>query len=275
MESWPLSRALWMPAEWATIWSRTASNWLRLPKRSKAPALIRHSSARLLTWRRSTRSAEVLQAGEGAAFLACGDDDRDRPFAHILDGGHAKADGAALGHGEGVADVRVAVGQRFRVGRALLDVEIQAAVVDVRRQHVDAHAPAFVDEVDDLLGLVPLDQQQRRHVLDRIVGLEVGRLHGDDRVVGGVAVVDQDVVGDEVVGARHFQIVGLFLADVLNGDDLVPVDVAVTVATQLFAAEVISQSLDRPAIKAVLADGACRIEFTLCHAAVGVQLLSM
>ncbi len=118
------------------------------------------------------------------------------------------------------------MGQRFGVGRALLNLEVEAAVVDVRRQHVDAHAPAFVDEVDDLLGLVPLDQQQRRHVLDRVVGLEIGRLHGDDRVVGGVAVVNQDVVGDEVVGAGHFQIVGLLLADILDGDDLVPVDVA-------------------------------------------------
>ena len=82
------------------------------------------------------------------------------------------------------------MGLGLDLGRTLLDLKIEAAIVDVGRQHIDAHAPAFVDKVDDLVGLVAFDQQQRRHIFDGIVGLQIGRLHGDDRIVGGMALVE-------------------------------------------------------------------------------------
>ena len=49
-----------------------------------------------------------------------------------------------------------------------------------------------------------------------MVRLEEGRLAGDDGVVGGVGVVDDDVIGDEVVGTFNCQVVGGLFADVLN-----------------------------------------------------------
>ena len=133
--------------------------------------------------------AELLQAAEGAALGARVEDDLDWPFAHIFDGGHAKADGAAAGDGEAVGNVGVAPVAGFGIRRHFLDIEVQAGVVDVGGQHFNAHAPTLVDEVDDLFRLVALDEEQRGHVLHRVVGFEVGGLHTDDRVVRRMAFV--------------------------------------------------------------------------------------
>jgi len=140
---------------------------------------------------------EFLQAGKGSPLRPRVQNGLHRAFAHVLDCRHAKADGAARRNREVKRQPTIANGRRRRVGGPLLDLEIQPAVVHIRRQHVNPHAPAFLDEVDDLLGLVALHKQQRRHVLDRVVRLQIGRLYRDDRVVGGMALV-KAVAGEKL-----------------------------------------------------------------------------
>ena len=74
---------------------------------------------------------------------------------------------------------------------------------------------------DEALGKLDLRHLQREKgdrqlPLDRHVFGDVG----DDR-----AVVDDDVVGNEIAQSRHIEVVGLFFADVLDRLDLVPPDV--------------------------------------------------
>ena len=128
--------------------------------------------------------AEVLQRREGPVLRARLEDRLHRRLAHVLDGGQAEADRVA-GHAE--AHLRA---------------------VDVGRLHADAHRPAFLDVLHDLVGVAHFRGQQGGHELDRIVGLEVGGLVGDQPVGRGVRVVDGDAVGDEVGGARDLDVVG-------------------------------------------------------------------
>ena len=211
--------------------------------------------------------AEILQAVKAAALVAGGEDGSDRPFADIFDGGHAEADGAASGDGEGIAEAGVALRHLHGFGRADLDVEVEAAVVDIGGQHIDTEAAALGDKVDHLFGLVALHEQLGGHILDWVIGLEPGGLDGDDGIIGGVAVVHQDVVGDKVVRARHFQIIGTLLAHIFDRDDAIPVDVAVGIAAQHVTAKVVGQTCDCPARKAVLAGRTDGIKFALRHAA--------
>ena len=83
-------------------------------------------------------------------------------------------------------------------------------LVDVGRQHLDAH-PAALGEVDRRLVLVVADAgEQRGHVLGRVVGLEVRGPVGDQPVAGGVRLVER-VVGerDEDVPQRLDRRVGV------------------------------------------------------------------
>ena len=74
--------------------------------------------------------------------------------------------------------------------------EVGLARVDVRRQHLDAHVGALADvERHPVLGRHHR-RDQRRHVLGRIVGAQVRGAVGDQRVAGGVGLVEG------VVGAR-------------------------------------------------------------------------
>src|SRR5208283_2838218 len=60
-----------------------------------------------------------------------------------------------------------------------------STLVDVGRQHFDAHPPAVVDVLDEelvALGAVHLRRQHRGHVLGGIMTLQVGSLVGDQRV---------------------------------------------------------------------------------------------
>ena len=68
--------------------------------------------------------------------------------------------------------------------------EIDIAVVDVRRHHLDAHLPALADVLDDLVRVAHFVGQQGRHELDGPVGLHVRRLVRDERVPRRVALVE-------------------------------------------------------------------------------------
>ena len=128
--------------------------------------------------------AEVLQRRERAVLGARLEDRLHRGLADVLDGGQAEPDRVA-GHAE--AHLRG---------------------VDVGRLHADAHRPAFLDVLHDLVGVAHFRRQQGRHELDRVVGLEVGGLIRDEPVGRGVRVVHGDAVGDEVGRARDLDVVG-------------------------------------------------------------------
>ena len=131
--------------------------------------------------------AEVREGHERAALLAGADDGLDGGAADILDGPQPEVD------------------------RVAADGELRAADVDVGRLHAQAHRAALLHVLDDLVGLVHFRGEQRRHELDGVVGLEVGRLVGHHGVARGVRVVDRDAIGDEALRAGHFEVVGRLL----------------------------------------------------------------
>ncbi len=78
----------------------------------------------------------------------------------------------------------------------------------------DAEAGAFLAEEIELVGIADLEAHQRGHELDRMVGLEIGGLIGDERIGRGVRLVEavarefrhlfEDVLGDaRTDAARH------------------------------------------------------------------------
>ena len=69
-------------------------------------------------------------------------------------------------------------------------VKSRPDAVDVGRPDLDAQAPALGDGGRDLLRVVPEGGQHGRHVLDRVVRLEVRGLVRDQAVAGGVGLVE-------------------------------------------------------------------------------------
>src|SRR5690606_24845213 len=74
--------------------------------------------------------------------------------------------------------------------RAVLDVELAAAAVHVGRQEPQPDAAGLVDVLLELVRVRRLDGHVRRDELDRVVRLEPGRLVRDERVRGGVRLVE-------------------------------------------------------------------------------------
>jgi len=62
--------------------------------------------------------------------------------------------------------------------------------VDVRRAHADPEPPALREQDHDAVGVRHLRGERRRHELDRVVHLQVGRLVGHDRVPRRVRLVE-------------------------------------------------------------------------------------
>ena len=110
--------------------------------------------------------AEVGQRAERAALVPRRDDRLDRALADVLDGQQAEPD------------------------RLAVDRELEVARVDVRRQDRDAQPPALGDRRRDLLLVRAEGGEDARHVLDRVVRLEVGGLVGDEPVAGRVRLVE-------------------------------------------------------------------------------------
>ena len=110
--------------------------------------------------------AEVGERAELAALGPRRDDRLDRALADVLDRQQPEAD------------------------RVALDGELEVAGVDVRRPDLDAHAAALGDRGGDLLLVRTERGQHGRHVIDRVVRLEVGGLVGDQAVARGVRLVE-------------------------------------------------------------------------------------
>ena len=135
-----------------------------------APHLTSDSSARLFTTDGSTRSVKSQSDSNGAALLARADDRAARELAHALHGVQAEADLAA---DDGEVDLRL-----VHVGRQHLDPEL------VARVDVERHAVLRVHHRAD----------QRGHVLARVVRAQPGGAVRDQRVAGGVRLVERVVL---------------------------------------------------------------------------------
>ena len=110
--------------------------------------------------------AEVDEGPERAAVLARRDDRLDRALPDVLDREQPEPD------------------------RVALDGELEVAGVDVRREDRDAEPAALGDGGRDLLLVRAERRQDAGHVLDGVVGLQVGRLVGDEAVAGRVGLVE-------------------------------------------------------------------------------------
>jgi hypothetical protein len=109
---------------------------------------------------------ELVQARERSAVLAGDDDGLDRLRADALDRAQSEPD------------------------RAAHDREVLAALVHVRRQHLDAVLAALGDVLERVVGVAGLEREQSCHELDAEVRLQIRGLVGDHRVRGRVALVE-------------------------------------------------------------------------------------
>ncbi len=203
-------------------------------------------------------AGKLVEVIEGAALLASLEDGVHGTLADVLDGAQAETDDGGF--------LAVLTGPVF-------NREIPLGIVDVGRRHLHAHAAGIGHVQGDFLGLVFGDREQGGHVLDGVMELEVGGLDGDDAVVGGVTVMHQDIVGDEVVRAGHFQVVGHLVANVLDRLDPVPVDIAAGIAAQARVIKEFSQAADGWAGETHLPGTVNRVELALGHAGELVELL--
>ena len=99
-----------------------------------------------------------------------------------------------------------------------LDLEGDVGAVDRRRIDLDAEPLGLGAEFRQLVGIAHVERHRRRHELDRIIGLHIGGLIGDQRVSRGVALVEavfgealeqvEDGVGLRLVRCRSLDAAG-------------------------------------------------------------------
>ena len=90
------------------------------------------------------------------------------------------------------------------------DVEHDAGAVDRGRLDLDAEALRLPAEFGELVGVVEVERHRRGQELDRVIGLQIGGLEGDERVGRGVALVEA-VIGE--LGEEVEDLVGLALVE--------------------------------------------------------------
>ena len=137
------------------------------PVESNAPALIRLSMTRRLTLRQVDAFAEIV---DGCRTV--------RPLTRARNDGFYCALTDILHGAQPEPD-------RFAGGR-----EVQIALIDVGRKHRNAHLPALVDVLHDLVHVARLRGEQGRHELDRVVRLQIRRDVGEIGVGGGMRLVE-------------------------------------------------------------------------------------
>src|SRR5436190_10468206 len=115
--------------------------------------------------------AEFPDRLERPALLARADDRARRRLSDVLYGGEAEAD------------------------LLLDDGEVELRRVHVRRQHLDPHLVARVDVERHAVLRAHDGRDQRGHVLARVVRAHVRGAVGDERVAGGVGLVEGVVLG--------------------------------------------------------------------------------
>ena len=95
--------------------------------------------------------------------------------------GGAFLDDVFHGHKADIADR-----SEGKADRPLLDREIGLGGIHVRRPHVQLHAPHFLEEGGQLVGIGGIQRHQRRHEFDRVVGLQIAGPVGDGGIGGSV-----------------------------------------------------------------------------------------
>ena len=149
-------------------------------------------------------AGEIDQVLEPAAAGALGDELGHRLSADALD------------RGERIADRRAptlpspASGGGWGGG---LDREGHFRAVDVRRQQQNAEPVELLAEDVELVGVAEVQGHQRGEELDRVVRLQIGRLIGDQRISGGMRLVEtvagefrhllEDLVGEPGIDAAR------------------------------------------------------------------------
>ena len=110
--------------------------------------------------------AKIKQLTEIAAVVTRLNDRLDRAFTHAFD------------RADTVDNLAV-----------VIDVEVVQPGVDIRRQDLQPHAPAFIHQPHHFLSVVHIGSHYRRHKLSRIVRFQPQRLVRDQRVGSGVRFV--------------------------------------------------------------------------------------
>ena len=85
------------------------------------------------------------------------------------------------GHEADIAD-----GAKREADRALLDREISLGRIHVRRAHLELHAPDFLEEGGQLVGIGRVERHQGGHEFDRVIRLQEAGAIGDRGIGGGV-----------------------------------------------------------------------------------------
>ena len=111
-------------------------------------------------------AGEIQQRGEGPAGLAFDHDFGHGVAADVFDGGQAVED------------------------PVVLDGKVRVAGVDVGRQQFEVVVAAGGDVLQELVLVFHVRGHQRRHEGHRVMGLEVGRVVGDQGVGGAVGLVE-------------------------------------------------------------------------------------
>ena len=214
---------------------------------------------------------EVEEIGERSAFLACLEERFERRLAETAHGAEAEADLRAariLRDRGAIAALAPLVARGMRVDH----LEIDVALVDVRREHRDAHRAGVGDGADDLVDLLLVGGHDPAEQLDGVMRLEVRGLVRDERVGRRVRVVDDQPVGDEVVVDLDGEVEGLLDAARLDRHDAIPEDVGGGDVGETPRAEEVGELLDGGAAEAGLLRRALAQELLHRDAGLRVEL---
>ncbi len=136
------------------------------PGKIEGPAFYQTFDDPLIDPSQIDPSAEIGERAIPPAFFSFRENRFDRSGPHILDGGETKAD------------------------PIVYNGKISPAFIHIRRKDFDSHIPALGDVLDDLIGCVNFTRQQGGHEFHGIVGLEVGRLKGNERISGAMGLIE-------------------------------------------------------------------------------------
>src|SRR5207247_5011364 len=99
------------------------------------------------------------------------------------------------------------------------------ALVRIRREHTDAKVAAFREIAYHLVGVPHLARQQRGEEFGGKMRLEIRGLVGHQRVGGGMRVVDDHAVRDEISVFFNSKVIRLLFPASVDGDNPIPEDV--------------------------------------------------